>query len=427
MERPLYRLRLALPFGLGFACLFASTAVAAVETLGVDTVVVGTTPEQVIAAPLDRVDNVVRQQVSERQLVGTAIGVIKGEEITYLKGYGYEDLEAETPLLAQRSMIRWASISKPITAVIAARLVRDGVIDLDVPIQTYFKRYRAPRTHVLKCKKRRDEVKHKGKMLPCEDGYADVKVPKSQRVVTLRSLLAHTSGVRGYGGGRKGATPSRKYLNNPRTNKGLSWGLKKVLRSPFAYMPGTEYSYSTFGFNLAAVVMEHATGKDFPTLIAEHVSAPAGLETLQPDYAWVEIPNRSAGYRLPKRKKDVVRAKTYDVSWKMAGGGLISTPQDLARFCQGLMGDTLLTADEKTLLWTEQTKTDGEGTDYGLGFSVGDRDGRAYVEHAGVQPKTRSHLRLYPEENLCIVVMTNTTTAKTTALIDGIDDALKLD
>jgi serine beta-lactamase-like protein LACTB len=412
---------------LFIASVAASTATAATEPLGAETVVVGTTPEQVVPTALDRVDDVVRQQVSERQLVGIAIGVVKAGAIHYLKGYGYEDLEAETPLLAQRSMIRWASISKPVTAVIAARLARAGIVDLDAPIQTYFKRYRAPRKHVVKCKKRRDEVKHEGKKIPCEDGYADVLVPKAQRVVTLRSLLSHTSGLRGYGGGRKGATPARKYLNNPRTNKGLSWGLKKVLRSPFAYMPGTKYSYSTFGFNLAAVVMEHATGKDFPSLIAEHVSGPTGMTTLQPDYAWVEIPNRAAGYRLPKRKKDLVRAKTYDVSWKMAGGGLISTPQDLARFCQGLMGDALLTAEDKRLLWAEQKKTGGEGTDYGLGFGVGDRNGRAYIEHAGVQPKTRSHLRLYPEEDLCIVVMTNTTTAKTTALINGIDDALKLD
>ena len=89
------------------------------------------------------------------------------------------------------------------------------------------------------------------------------------------------------------------------------------------------------------------------------------------------------------------------------------------------MDDTLLTDEDKATLWAEQTKGDGEPTKYGLGFGVGERDGRRYAEHAGVQPKARSHLRLYPDEQLCIVVMSNTTTTKTSELVDALDDALR--
>ena len=365
--------------------------------------------------------------MAEREVVGMGVGIVKDGQVIYLKGYGYEDLASQTPLLAQRTKLRWASISKPVTAIIAARLARSGIVDLDAPIQTYFTGYRAPKKHVLKCKKGKEDIKHYGERYPCSDGYADIKVPKAERTVTLRSLLAHTSGIRAYGGSRKSANPARRHLNNPKRNKGLAWGLKKVLRSPFAYMPGHDYVYSTFGYNLAAHVMEHATGKDFPALIQEHIIEPSGLESLQPDYAWDDIPNRSTGYRMNKRKRTIVTSKTYDVSWKMAGGGLISTPQDLTRFCQAIMGDTLLTDADKETLWTEQKTRDGQGTDYGLGFGVDTRMERRFVEHAGVQPQTRSHLRLYPDEGLCILVMANTTTAKTTSLVQAIDDALKLD
>lgn len=388
-------------------------------------VAVGETVEQVVVAPHAGIDAAVRAHMTERNVVGVAVGVIKAGAITYLKGYGYEDREAQTPLLAERSMLRWASLAKPLTATIAARLAREGTVDLQAPIKTYFKRYRAPRHHLLPCKKRAEEIEHEGKTLPCDKGYADVKLERSARKVTLVGLLGHLSGIMGYSDGRQSATPSRRHLNNPKRNKGLTWGLRKVLRQPFASRPGTAYSYSTFGYNLAAVTMEHATGKDFPTLINEHVSAPSGMTTLQPDYGWADIPHRAAGYRKPKRKRELVRAKTYDVSWKMAGGGLISTPQDLARFCGALMGDTLLTADEKAMLWAEQKQADGEPTEYGLGFGVGERDGRRHVQHAGVQPKARSHLRLYPDEDLCVVVMSNTTTAKTTELVNAIEDAVR--
>ena len=417
--------------GAGFFGLVSvaesSTSLHQEPLLSEETERVGLIPEQVVPKRLSRVDDAVRRHMMERDLVGVGIGVVQAGAISYLKGYGYQDREAEVPLLAQRSMIRWASISKPVTAIIASRLASQGVVDLDAPIETYFKAYRPPRTHVLKCKKRADEITHHAKTYPCTKGYADIKVSKKERRVTLRSLLAHTSGVRGYGGGRKGATPARKRLNNPAYNKGLGWGLKKVLRSPFAYMPGTEYMYSTFGFNLAAHVLEHATGESFPALIQKHVSSLANLQTLQPDHAWVDIPDRAEGYRFHKKKKEIVVTKTYDVSWKMAGGGLISTPRDLARFCKAMTGSALISDAQKAELWEEQVKKDGEGTDYGLGFGVGEKGGRRFVEHSGVQPKTRSHLRLYPEEELCIVVMSNTTTAKTSELVNAIDDALRVD
>ncbi|MDP6945099.1 MAG: serine hydrolase domain-containing protein, partial [Myxococcota bacterium] len=275
---------------------------------------VGDTMEQVVPNPHLGIDAAVRAHMAERDVVGLAVGVVRSGAITYLKGYGYEDREAGVPLLAERSMLRWASIAKPITATIAARLVRAGQVDLSTAIDTYWKKYRSPRHYLVKCRKRAEEIKHGGKMLPCEKGYASAKLPRAERPVTLKGLLSHLSGIMGYGNGRRGATPSRKHLNNPRRNKGLAWGLHKVLRRPFATRPGTAYGYSTFGFNLAAVTLEQATGKDFPALIDEHVAGPADMRTLQPDYAWVDIPHRAAGYRKPSKKKDLVRTRTHDVS-----------------------------------------------------------------------------------------------------------------
>ena len=69
--------------------------------------------------------------------------------------------------------------------------------------------------------------------------------------------------------------------------------------------------------------------------------------------------------------------------------------------------------------------TVGERTGYGLGFAVGDRGGHRFVEHAGVQPKARTRMRLFPDDDLCVVVMSNTTSCKTGAWVEGLEDVAR--
>ena len=405
----------------------AAWLVAASGPLGAPTFVeVEGRAEQQVARAIPAVDETVRALMDEQELVGLAVGVVRSGRTELLKGYGYADLETRKPVDAYRTMFRWASISKPLTAIVASKLLRAGLIGLDDRVSKWWPEYRTPSQYLAKCKKGRKTVKVKGDELECEDGFADAKVPSKQRRITLRQLLTHTSGLIGFKSPRGRVMPRSTWLNDPDTNAGLAWGLKRLRTKPLMALPGAEYIYSTFGYNLAAVAMQAAAGKAWPDLVEEHIADPVGLATLQPDYEWVDISERATGYRIKKRGKDrVVPEKSYDVSWKMAGGGYISTPADLARFCGALMGDELLTDAAKALLWTEQATSDGEPTGYGIGFSVSTtEDGRRVVEHAGVQTKTRTRMRLYPDEDLCIVVMSNTATCKTKALTDAIDRAL---
>ncbi len=389
---------------------------------------VGDRPEQVVAAPRPAIDEAIRPLLDDQHIVGLAVGVVERGRTTFLKGYGYADLEARTPVSADATMFRWASISKPLTAIVAKTLERREVVDFARPIETWYQDYRVPRDFTVECKRRRKTVEVGGRELPCEDGYAEATLPRDSRHITLRHLLSHTAGIIGFTSPRGRVYPKSRTLNDPLINRGLEWGLKRVFTKPLLSPPGVAYAYSTFGFNLAAVVLQRASGVPFPQLVHDIIAGPAGMPSLQPDYEWVDIPNRAAGYK-PKRRRgrvrEMVREPSYDVSWKMGGGGFVSTPADLARFCGALMGDQLLSVQDKKELWTEQSTSDGEPTDYALGFAVGERDGRPYVEHAGVQPKARSRLRLYPDEDLCIVVMSNTTTAKTKALVEAIDSSLQ--
>jgi serine beta-lactamase-like protein LACTB, mitochondrial len=376
------------------------------------------------AASHPAVDQAMAALMEEQQIVGLAIGVVREGRTELLAGYGMADLEVEVPVDPARTVFRWASISKSLTAIVATRLLRAGALDLEDPIDRWWDGYPVPATYLVPCKRRQETIEVDGAELPCEDGFADAPVPEEQRTITLEHLLTHTSGILGFKSPRGWPYPKARTLNDPATNLGLAWGLQRMADKPLMAIPGTTYGYSTFGYNLAAIVMEQASGRPFPELVDAMIADPLGMDSLQPDYEWVEIPDRAAGYRIAKRGRDrVKRERSWDVSWKMAGGGFVSTPADLARFCGALMGDQLLDPADKALLWTERTTTTGEPTEYGMGFALATRDGRRVVEHAGVQPKARTRLRLYPDEDLCIVVVSNTTTAKTGAIADAVEAA----
>lgn len=76
-----------------------------------------------------------------------------------------------------------------------------------------------------------------------------------------------------------------------------------------------------------------------------------------------------------------------------------------------LAGDRLMNVEAKAIAWAPVTLQDGSVSDYGLGFGLGERDGRRTVEHDGGQEKARTRLVLYPDEGLCFVAMTNTESA----------------
>ena len=129
------------------------------------------------------------------------------------------------------------------------------------------------------------------------------------------------------------------------------------------------------------------------------------MTTLRPDYQWEEIPHRAVGYRRVGGR--VVRSSDTDVSWKLPGGGFVSTVGDLARFARGLCGEELLPRATLDVMWTRQRTRDGERTNYGLGFGVSSTADEVRIGHTGAQEKTRTLMQVRPDAGHAVVVMTN--------------------
>lgn len=339
----------------------------------------GLTPAQQQA-----VDTAVQAELKRQQVVGAAVGIVRGGEIVSLKGYGLANRETSAPVTT-RTLFRWASCSKPVTAVAAMQLVEKGQLDLEADVRG---------------------------LVP--------EFPDKGVRITLRQLLSHTGGIVHYGNGK--VVRTQRTYDTPHPFESVILALDTFKESPLVNQPGEKYSYTTHGFILASAVVERAGKQRFVDQVSERILKPLGMTSMQPDYEWRDLPERTMGYR--KVGGNIVRSVDGDVSWKLGGGGYTSNIEDFARFARGLVNRRLVREATERQMWTAQKLNSGAATSYGLGFGVAMTGGRLHVSHGGAQEKTRTLMDLYPSEEAGIVVMCNSEFAQPGGFVKVIEAAL---
>ncbi len=334
-----------------------------------------------------RMDGAARAEMDRQQIVGLAVGVIQGGRINYLKGYGWADREKRTPVSLQ-TMFRWASISKSLTALVAMQLWEKGQLKLDGDVRQYVPEF-----------------------------------PDKAQRITPRQLLSHQGGIVHYSNGPVVVT-LRQY-DQPNPFESVLLAVDTFKESPLVNLPGQKYAYTTHGFILLSAAVERAGKQKFAHQIRDRIAKPLGMNTLQPDYQWIDIPNRTIGYR--KHQNKIVVSSNTDVSWKLAGGGYISSIEDLAKLGKGLLNGKLIQPKTRDLMWAPRTTTTGKQTSYGLGFrrwkyvngalqsisaeaSVTESKNQVLMQlvgHSGSQEKTKTLLVLEPQKRFGMVLMSN--------------------
>jgi serine beta-lactamase-like protein LACTB, mitochondrial len=316
-------------------------------------------------------------EVNTQRLVGLSIALVRDGRIIHTEHRGWEDRERQIPA-GDDTMYRWASISKPLTAVVAMQLWEKGRLDLDREVWD---------------------------LVP--------EFPRLPQPITCRQLLCHQSGIVHYTNGKVIKTPrpdlDGRYLS-------IIDALDTFKASPLVCSPGEKYSYTTHGYILAGAVVERAAaGPVYPQLVRENIILPLGMTTLRPDYQWEDIPGRAVGYRPGRTGEDGARPMVIstdtDVSWKLAGGGWISNISDLALFGAGMLEHKLVRPETRDLMWTAQPTLDGSPTRYGLGFQIASFGGRPLISHGGSQEKSRTLLIMSPSAGAAVALMSNTESA----------------
>jgi serine beta-lactamase-like protein LACTB len=339
---------------------------------------------QVLATDLgNRADAAAQAQMEAQKLVGLGVGLVIDGEVAHLAGYGFADREAGIKVDPRKTMFRWASISKPLTAVAAVQLWEAGKLDLDQPVRD---------------------------LVP--------EFPDKGQPITIRQLLGHLGGIVHYSNGKLIKSKVKYEQENPYSDVIVALDMFK--ESPLVNTPGEEFAYSTHGFILASAVIQRAGNMAFHQQVHDGIAEPLGMKTLRPDYQWEDIPDRAVGYRKPKKE-----STDTDVSWKLAGGGFISTVEDLLLFASGLLEGKLVSPGGYELMWTPQTKADGTATTYGLGFGIGGEGLDYQIVHTGSQEKTRTLMVVFPKQNSAMVIMTNSEYADIGELAEALAPLLR--
>ncbi len=329
------------------------------------------------AQVVDSARALVQQDLAQKNHPGMAIAVLVDGETVWSEGFGFADLEHRVPVWPT-TKFRIGSISKPLTAAAVAQLYEQGRLDLDAPVQQYIPSF-----------------------------------PEKRWPLTTRHLGAHLGGVRHYRGVEFLSSTSYHTVEN---------SLTIFAGDPLLHEPGTKFSYSSYGWNLISAVVEGASGQAFLDFMREEVFEPLGMRHTVADHPDSLIFQRVRFY-VRGNNDALLNAPFVDNSYKWAGGGFLSTPEDLIRFANAHLSDDFLTDEARAMLFTTQRTHDGESVNYGFGWRVQTRqDGRRYLSHSGGSVGGTSLLIMQPDTRVVVAGTINLSRAD----LDVVNAVLRL-
>jgi CubicO group peptidase (beta-lactamase class C family) len=310
---------------------------------------------------------------------GCAVGVAQGGKSVLERAYGMADLEHDIPNRPD-TVFEAGSVSKQFTAAAIILLARDGKLSLD------------------------DEAR---KFVP--------ELPVDEAPITIRQLLSHTSGLRDWGSlmGIAGMPRGARTYTHGHVVDILS------RQSALNFAPGTRWSYSNSGYNLAAVIVARVSGTSFANFSRTRIFEPLGMTRTEwrDDYTKI-VPDRAIAYSqaFGRYRQDMPFENVH------GNGGLLTTVGDLLKWQQALVDGPLagaVVADEQQ---TVAKLNDGRELHYGLGVFRGVYKGVPEVYHSGSTAGYRAFLTYYPSAQLTVATLCNAGNANATALNRAVGD-----
>jgi serine beta-lactamase-like protein LACTB, mitochondrial len=325
------------------------------------------------------IEKAVSSFMSANSIPGVGAAVVLDGQPLWSEGFGMADLENYSPATSS-TLFRLGSISKPITATAILQLWERGKLDLDAPVQKYCPAF-----------------------------------PEKEWPITTRELLGHLGGIRHYNPDGKGDIPE----DSARHFASIEDSLQIFAGDPLVAKPGTKFNYSTYGYTLVGCVLEGAAAEKFVDFVRKNIFQPAGMEQTRDDDFFTIVPHRTRWYH--KDKAGMVRnAGVLDSSYKIPGGGLISSADDMARFEVAILADKLLLRGTRDLMWSILQPTEGQPSHYALGWFVADKFGFPSAGHTGGQQGTDTAFLIVPDRRAGVVVLANMDSVNTNLLADAI-------
>jgi len=318
----------------------------------------------------DRIDAYIQSRMQIANIPGLALGVVYGDEVVYLRGYGIAapDGRAVTP----QTPFILGSTSKSFTALAVMQLVEAGRIDLDAPVTTYLPWFRT------------------------NDAAASAQI-------TVRHLLNQNSGLPAYEG-------RRGIADNDQSGIALENGIRDLSGVPLSQPAGQSYEYANENYNILGLIIQAVSGNSYEEYIRSAIFAPLQM-------------THSAAALSDPAAIDIATGYRYWFFWPVAfdapyprrmtpSGFLISSAEDISHYLVaqlngGAYGNNQLLSPEGIVT----LHTPGTGvsslSSYGMGWVIEGQLGSTRIWHNGDVSNFHSNLLLLPDQHIGIVVLVN--------------------
>jgi len=304
------------------------------------------------------VDEIMNSAKDEFDIPGMSVVVMQNGALKYARGVGHQDVASDKAAFSG-TVYRLASISKAVGGVFGVDLEERGLIDLERDADRYIDDL--PEHHTY-------EVGH---------------------TLTNRSGIGHYS--------ENGSPGSFTHFDTARE------AMEFFEDNALEFDPGTDYVYSTHAYTAFGAAVEGALGTSLTTALDRHLFDRYDLRTLRVEDRTVRNRHRSTLYTWDSGDDRNEARTPDDLSWKILGGGLEASAIDLARFGNKLLAGDILGNRGLNKLWTAP---DDESS-YAYGWSTGTDECAAVVAKSGAQLGARTYMRIYPDQGIVVVVMTN--------------------
>ncbi len=313
-------------------------------------------------------DGFMPNAIKQADIAGAVVVVVKDGAVLVQRGFGYADVEAETPMDPEHTLVRPGSVSKLFTWTALMQMVEQGKVQLDGDVNQYI----------------------------------DFKIPPLDgQPVTVRNVLTHTTGFE----------EALKNLISEEGNElpGFDALLKENVPARI-FAPGTTPAYSNYACSLAGYIVQRVSGMPFDDYVEKHIFAPLGMNSTtfrQPLPAdWK--PRMARGYKdasHPPHKFEIVGAAP--------AGSVSTTAADMARFMiahlqQGRYGEARILQPETAQLMHGTPLTILPRVNrMVLGFYESNYKGRRMIAHGGDTEWFHSDLNLFLDEGVGLFVSVN--------------------
>jgi CubicO group peptidase (beta-lactamase class C family) len=317
------------------------------------------------------IDAFVQKELSAQRIPGLALGIVQGERIVHVRGFG--DADSSGRAVTPQTPFVIGSVAKSFTALAIMQLVEAGKIDLDAPVRRYVPWFR----------------------VADEDASAEI---------TVRHLLNQTSGL--------STKTGRSFQGSGDTSdEALEKAVRKLSSAELTAPVGTKHQYSTVNYSVLGLIVQAVSGQSYEAYVERNIFDPLDMRQSFTSEAVALQHGLAQGHNYWFGRPHATRVP-YNRGL-ISAGYLISSAEDMAHYLSAQLnggryrGATLVSPASIAELQRPAVATPVADTSYGMGWFVGPVNGTPAVFHQGETFTYHANVVLLPQTNQGVVVLMN--------------------